>query len=470
LKRQATNLKRLSKKTGLQLLVGNISKLISRGHERSVKAKKNILASLLIKGISIVVGFLLVPIALDYVDQTRYGIWLTISAFLGWFAFFEIGLGSGLRNKLAEALAVNDIHAGKIYVSTTYAILTIIIGLVAAIFFMINGFLNWSKILNAPNEMAKELSILALIVFGFFFLRFVLSIITTVLYADQKPALANSFGPIGNVVTLLAIWLLKRYTDGSLLYLGIAMSVSPVFIFIIASLVLFYGKYKNIAPSFSYIKMSHAKSLLGLGIKFFIIQISALVLFETSNIIIAQYFGPQEVTSYNIAYKYFSLISMAITIIITPFWSAYTEAWTNGEINWIKKSVKNLLKFWYILFFFGMVMLIFSKAFYKLWVGPDIVIPFNLSLYIFIYFVSFAFGGIFNMFINGVGKIYLQLVCLLTSSILFFPLNYLFIKVFHMGVESVVLATIISNFYSPIIAPIQYYKLINIKAHGIWNK
>ena len=99
-----------------------VSKSFFKGHERTVKAKKNIIASVFIKGLSMIVGFLIVRITLDYLSQNTYGIWLTLTSFLAWFSFFEIGLGSGLRNKLAEALAVKNYELGKSYVSTTYAI------------------------------------------------------------------------------------------------------------------------------------------------------------------------------------------------------------------------------------------------------------------------------------------------------------------------------------------------------------
>ena len=190
----------------------HIINYINKGNPRSVKAKKNILTSFIIKGASIVIGFLMVRITLDYLDQTKYGIWLTMSSFLTWFTFFEIGLGNGLRNKLAEALALKDYKLGKIYVSTTYAILSIVISVVALAFFIGNNFLDWSKILNTDPTLSKELSQLALIVFGFFFLRFVVKLIGIVLYADQRPAIANSFGPVGNLFALITIYILTKTT------------------------------------------------------------------------------------------------------------------------------------------------------------------------------------------------------------------------------------------------------------------
>ena len=50
----------------------------TKGHERSVRAKKNIMSSLLIKGISIAISFVSLPITLNYVDSSTYGIWLNV--------------------------------------------------------------------------------------------------------------------------------------------------------------------------------------------------------------------------------------------------------------------------------------------------------------------------------------------------------------------------------------------------------
>ncbi len=445
-----------------------------KGNKRTIKAKKNIVASFLIKGVSIVIGFILIRITLRYLDKTEYGIWLTLTSFLTWFTFFEIGLGNGLKNKLAEAIARKDYHLGRIYVSTTYAILTIVIGAVSLIFLIANFFIDWTLILNTPKEMIHELTILSSIVFGFFFLRFVLKLIGIVLYADQRPAVANSFGPIGNLLVLIIIFVLTKTTDGSLVVLGWTLSLIPVLVLIIASIYFYQTDYKKIAPSVEYVKFSYSKDLFTLGVKFFIIQISALIMFQSSNIIIAQFFGPSEVTSYNIGYKLFSVIMMLFNIIVTPFWAAYTEAWVKKDILWIKKTVNNILKIWVGFIFIGVFLLIISVPFFNFWIGKeemqDISISFKLKVALMIYFLVFTFGNIFNTFINGVGKIKVQMYSLLIGAFLFIPIAFFLIKELKWGIESVVIASILANFYSPLIAPYQYYKIVNEKAHGIWNK
>src|SRR5665213_1149128 len=190
----SSNLSIKNRITGLFAFVGN---LINKGHDRSVKAKKNIIASFFIKGISIAISLVLVPLTINYINPSRYGIWLTLSSIVGWFSFFDIGLTQGLRNKFAEAKAKGEDNLAQIYVSTTYAILAIIFFIVWIIFLIANHFLNWAHILNISENMQSEISILAVIVFTYFCLQFVLRVITTLILADQQPAKSSLIDVIG---------------------------------------------------------------------------------------------------------------------------------------------------------------------------------------------------------------------------------------------------------------------------------
>ena len=87
---------------------------------RSRKTKLNIVAMLGVKGLSMLISFLYVPLLLNSMDSENYGVWLTLTSLVSWVAIFDIGLGNGLRNKLAEALARNDELLGRKYVSTAY--------------------------------------------------------------------------------------------------------------------------------------------------------------------------------------------------------------------------------------------------------------------------------------------------------------------------------------------------------------
>jgi len=448
------------------LIIGEISK----GHARSVKAKKNILYSFGLKGISILIGLLYVPLLLDYLDRERYGIWLTLASIIGWFEFFDIGLGNGLRNKFAEATATGKHELARVYVSTTYAILIMVFSVVLLLFYFINPFLSWTKILNTSLVPERELSVLALIVFTFFILRFIFRLIGIIIIADQRPAVNNTFGPAGNIIALtILLILLKTTREGSLVVLGSLLSIIPVTVLITMTLVLFNGRYKRYRPALRFVDFSHVPELMGLGVKFFIIQIASLMFFTTANIILTQVLGPQEVTVYNIAYKYFMIPIMAYGIIMTPIWSAATEAYVKGDIIWLKNVLKklNLIS----LVFSGgiLLMLILSSFMYNLWIGDRVTIPFLLSITMALYAIISVVLAPYTHLINGFGKLKLTTVVIIFQVIVFIPLAIVLTKS-RLGVAGVMFTTILVNGIALILEPIQTYRILNKRAVGIWNK
>lgn len=450
--------------------VTDLKVFFTRGNERTVKAKKNIAASFIIKGLSIVIHLLLIPLTLNYLNPTKYGIWITLFSIISWFTFFDIGLGNGLRNKFAEAIAKGEKEKARIYVSTTYGILSIIVLILFIVFFIANYFVDWTVILNAPAELKNELSTLAIIVFGFFCLSFVIQLIGTILTADQKPAIKNLFNLLSNLTALAVIYVLAKTTSGSLIYLGITVSAAPVVVFFIASIVFYKKNYKEFIPSLKLVDFKYAKDLMSLGLQFFIIQISMVIIMSTDNLIISHLFGPAEVTPYFIAYKYFGITALIFAVINAPFWSAYTEAYQKGDFDWIKNINTKLKKIWLIMTFLGLVLLFLSNFIYRIWIGTDIYIPFLLSVVMFLYFAEFNLANIYFFFVNGVGKIKLQLIFYIITGILNIPLSIFFAKNLNLGVTGVILASSVCLLFGPTIIAIQYSKLIKGNATGIWNK
>ncbi len=447
--------------------VSFIKSLVNKGHDRSVNAKKNILASFLIKGGSIAISLVSVPLTIHWVNPDQYGIWLTLSSLVSWFSFFDIGFGNGLRNKFAEAKAKGEHELARIYVSTTYAILSIISGVILVLFVCINPFLDWSVILNAPRNMSSELGLLALIVFGFFSIDFVLQLIATILNADQQPAKASLFSFLGGLLSLIIIFILTQTTKGNLIYLGMSFVGTQLVVLLVATIWLFSGKYKQYAPSLRFVHFKYARNLMTLGMKFFIIQVAFIVVYETTIIIIAQ-LDQAQVTPYNIAFKYFSVIPMVFGIIMVPFWSAYTEAYVKKDMDWIRATMKKLITIWGVFSLGGIVMLLLSNTVYELWVGPEIKVPFTLSLAIVSYIIVNAWCTIYSVFLNGVGKLKLQFFSGIIGAVINIPLAIYMGKQF--GVTGVVLSSLVLAAGNALWSPIQYKKIMNNTATGIWNQ
>ncbi len=447
------------------------TKFITKGHERSIRAKKNIISSLVIKGVSIAISFISLPITLSYVDSSTYGVWLTISSIVGWFVFFDIGLTQGLRNRMAEARAKNDDNLAQIYVSTTYAILSIIFFCVWVVFIVVNNFLDWSKILNVSESMRPDVTTLAIIVFTYFCLSFVFRIITTVLLANQQPAGSSLIDLVGQIISLLIIIVLVKTTEGSLIKLGIALCVSPLVVLVGANFFLFNRPYRKYRPMISKVKFSYARDLFQIGLVFFIIQVAGIVQFQTANIIIARNFGTADVTAYNIVYKYFGMLLMVFNIFLSPFWSASTEAFHKKDIQWIRNGIRRYNQLNILMTMASILMLILSETFYRFWLGEGKVsIGFTLSLWGFIYFNLSMFGGKYCSLLNGISALRIQFIASIISPIIYLVTANLLIKSFHIGVHSLFIASIIANFNGYFLGPIQYHMVINKNKRGIWIK
>jgi O-antigen/teichoic acid export membrane protein len=203
-----------------------------------------------------------------------------------------------------------------------------------------------------------------------------------------------------------------------------------------------------------------------LGLKFFVIQISAIILFSTDNFIIAHNINLSEVVNYNLTYKIFSISSMILSLITTPYWSSITDAFFRGELEWIKKSMNSMLKISFILFLTLICFFVFFDNILELWIGNLIHIEKKLQFLILIYFTLSLFLAPFTSFLNGTGNVLIQFYTSIFSAVLNIPLSIYMAQLF--GTEGVILATIICMIPNYILGPIQYYKIVNHKASGNW--
>lgn len=441
----------------------------TKGNKRTLRAKKNISVSFISKGISIFVSFLIVPLTLGFVGKVEYGIWMTISSIIHWFAFFDIGLGNGLRNKLAEALAKNDKETAKIYISSTYALITIIAIVMFIGFYIAANFISWNSALNTDVLPNKELFDIVVMVFFFFCLGFVLKVVSSILQAMQKYALNDIIGLTAQILGLIGIYILVQTTDGSLFYLCLVYGSKTAIILLLASIILFSGSLKDFRPIPKYVNLKKALPLMNLGAWFFINQILYLIVTQTSVILVIQFFGPEDVTIFNLAKRYMTIVSMLYIMILTPFLSAFTEAYTKNEFDWIKSTMKQINIIWLVASF-GTILTIFGyKLFFHLWVGDKIIVPFSLIIALGVSSILGTWNSTLTLFLNGIGKIRLQFYVQVFQAFLFIPLCYLFYKL-DFGLPSLVVPGIIFAILSVAIFYTQYKRIINRTAKGVWIK
>lgn len=437
-------------------------------NQRNKMLRNNILFSGILKIIGLLTSLLIVPITIGYLNNEVYGIWMTITSILYWFTFFDVGLGNGMRNYLTQAISKGNYALGKAYLSTTLCVLTLIAIIIGIISVLPLCLLDFNKVFNSNTLSNTELRNIMIIALSFTLANFVLKNIGFVFIALQKYAINDLLSVSGSVVGLIITYILTKTTTGNLMYIVLALTISPVCIYLIAAFPIF-KKYKDLKPSIHAFDAKLLKNIVGKGLGFFVIQItSCLVIYGSSNLFITQFCGPTAVTTYNIAYKYFNLLAIGYTVIISPMWNAYTDAYIKEDFQWIKKTFHKALLFWAFSVIAGIIMLAGSSLFYNLWVGEKVIVPFTISACVLVYISCFNLNNSVTYLINGLNKIKVQMI---TSIV--FTAGYILILLAlgnQAGSEGIILCMTLCYASMAVIHLYQCHLLIRNKAKGIWNQ
>lgn len=441
----------------------------SISRKRSSRLQKNIMISFIAKGWSALIVLLVVPVTLNCLGEYTNGVWLTISSVMLWIDNMDIGLGNGMRNKLAIYLAHGDEQHARSLISSTFAMLTYIIipTLLILLIFILTS--DTYELFNVEPAKIGNLDQVLMVTVTLVCTTFIFKLIGNFYMGLQLPAVSNLLIAMGQTLALISTYLVYISGSHSLLHIAVVNTACPLLVYLIAFPYTFCYKFPHLKPAVSLVNLKEAKAVIGMGIRFFIIQISGVILFMTSNLLISKLFSPAMVTPYQITYRYFSILLVVFTVICMPFWNATTDAYERGDIQWIHDATRKLRLMIIVIFLSLIAMIMVSGHVYTIWIGQDTTIDIRMSIAIAIYIFILIYSMRYSYFINGIGKLRLQLIFSASAAILFIPLAYLAVKLTNDVVWFIAVMCIV-NIPSLIVNKIQFNKLINGHATGIWNK
>ena len=424
----------------------------TNSNKRTSLLQKNIIASFLIKGWSALVVLLMVPATLHCLGEYKNGIWLTISSMLLWIDNMDIGLGNGLRNKIAEYMAHGDNERTRRLISSTFAMLTCIIVPVLLILLLLIA-------VGDPYQVTVTLVCTS----------FIFKLIGNFYMGLQLPAVSNLLIALGQTLALAGTYFILCSGSHSLMHIALVNTAAPLLVYLLAFPYTFLYKYPQLRPSFSLINLQEAKTVINMGVQFFIMQISGVILFMTSNLLISNLFSPELVTPYQITYRYFSILLVIFTVVCMPFWNATTDAYQLNEMGWIRNATRRLRQLTIAFLVSLVVMILLADTVYAIWIDRQTVIDTKMTVTMAVYIFILIYSMRYSYFINGIGKLRLQLIFTTAAAVLFIPLAYVTTLWTHDIIWFMVVMCLV-NIPGLIVNRIQFYKLINGKAKGIWNK
>ncbi|QIV94849.1 oligosaccharide flippase family protein [Allofrancisella frigidaquae] len=431
----------------------------STSQHRSKNYILQVKKSTIFKILAIIISFLLVPIMIWYLGVEKYGIWSTIVSIFSWVVLFDVGIGSGLRNNLSKSLAKGKKNDAKKYVSTSYICIGVIVLCLLIIFFILSYYINWQVVFNTKTISENQLYLVVSVSGFFLIINFGLSLINQILYGLQKSSMVvfNQF--LSNFFALSILGFIYFLIERSLFKLAFCYGFSLILSNVILTYITF-KKYKFLIPKLGFFSKECIKSIASMGFKFFIIQIAVIVIFTTDKIMITQLFGPEYVTSYDVVFKLFSIIMIIHSLLITPLWSACSDAYHRGDIEWIKNSLFRQLQI-FMLIIFGIIVLAFiAKNIISFWIGKDFIVDNNLIYAMSIFIIVCVWNNIFAFIVNGMAKLGIQTLTSIAAMLFNIPLSLILVKCYSFGVDGIIYGATTSLLLFSFLGSIQVYYLV----------
>ncbi|CAH0136860.1 hypothetical protein SRABI96_00379 [Peribacillus sp. Bi96] len=418
---------------------------------------RNIFGMGFFRALGVITNFLLVGLIYRYFsNEVLNGIWLTIFSILTWITFFDFGMGNSLRNKLTESISKNDSTLSNMYISTTYILMivpTIIIIIGATIS---ADFIDWNKIFSVNGDLVSNeyLTLFICVVFILYALNFYFSIIFAILHAMFKSYLISGIQALVNVINIIFISVLYLMKVNDLILLGGIYIGTSVIVLLITTIWIFKFNKQNLTLSFKYFNGSLIKDIANVGLKFLILQLAIIVLFNTDNFLISRYLGVDKVTSYQLVNKLLSVNTIILGIVLTPIWTKVIRDTAENNINENRKTLFKLLIVFFLLVIGVLIIGFLSPLILKVWTGSNILVSNKLTIFMVIFTIIHMWCNIFQVILNGLSKLNIQMICYGIAAVINIPISIYFVQHTDLGVVAIILGTIFSLVVPGIILPI----------------
>lgn len=384
----------------------------------------NIIAAFGIKGLGLVINMLSMPLYMDYFDNNMVlGLWFTILTVMNWILTFDVGIGNGLRNHLTKALTQKKYERGKELTSSAFASLGVITILFVVIILTIIPIINWNDFFNISVDVVSDsvlercISITLMGIMASFFLH----IVSGCLYALQLSSVVNFLVLLRSMLLVAYLFISPNIDtiEAKLEIISIVYAIIFNVPYIVALVYVFcFSKLKNCRPTLKYVSKDAVKSVLNLGVSFFICQVMYMIITITNEWFISKFFSPEYCVEYQVYFRIFSLVGSLVMLTMTPLWSAITKAYTQQRYSWIIKLQRVLNYLALICVLIECLLICLLQPIINVWLGDKAIdVDYLTAFYFLLYGVAMIWVAIQSTITSGLGTLKTQLVGYLFAAI-----------------------------------------------------
>jgi O-antigen/teichoic acid export membrane protein len=408
-------------------------------YRRIVKAvSSGAAARLLTSGVSLFT----LPLAVRYLGAQRYGVWTTITTTAVWINLLDLGIANTLTNEISRAYALNDKESARRYFTNALAVTALVAASIGLLFACLVRQVNWVKVFNVGKDVsAVEVERTVMVAVGLTLLALPCNLVSKLLAGYQELHRSSVASAMGAAASLAGLGLgIVLHVCMPTLYM---MSLGAMTFASLAMMLLVLWQKPWLLPKPSAVDLRSIKQLFDSGSSFFLIQVAAVIVFSSDNLIVSHYMGASEVTPYSVTWRLAGLSALLQALIFPALWPAYAEAYAKHEYQWIRRTFAMTLKgivALNVLCAAGLVL--FGKTAIRVWAGRAAVPGAYLLIAMGVWIVVNGFMSVESCLLAALNRIRGQAALSIAASVVNIGLSLVLVR--HIGAVGVIGGTILS--------------------------
>lgn len=329
----------------------------------------SIAANLVSVVVSLGISFLLTPYLIDTAGKEAYSFFPLANNFVSYMSIITLALNSMASRFITISLVQKDVDKAHRYFSSVFFSNVLLSAILLLPCLVITVFID--HFLNIPTELVGDVRMLFGLVFASMIVNLIFSVYDVSTFATNRMDLRGGKDILQNVLRAALLILLYRFCAASVVYLGIAALFTMLF-----NGVMQYFFTRKLLPDYrvrlAEFDKTAVKEILSSGVWNSINSIGSILLQSVSLLIANIMIGAAEAADLSIVQTLSNLMTTVICAIYGVLLSRISLVYAQGNTDATVEEVRFSQKILGLISTTpGVLIIIFGKAFYSLWV-PDI--------------------------------------------------------------------------------------------------
>jgi O-antigen/teichoic acid export membrane protein len=310
-----------------------------RGRERNARLALAAATGVAVRGCSFLVNIASIALLYRYFDSVTFGIWLTLTSM--WMILMlisDLGVGGGILNETARAWAARDSGRLVAVYSSGQVILCLIGAGFAALIWTLALTVPWDVVLKVPSGAPESDFRIGLGMMGTAIALMVASALFTTVKSGQQSAHEANLWSAFALVCGLAAAALAAGSGASFAVVAAAFYLTPAFVLCIALVRFLVRLPAALRPRASAVDPVLLKALIRTGTVLFALKLLTGLTTFSDGLLISAMLGPEKVQDVAVPARLFNIVTLGVTLFITPLWPIYAHAIASGDAIWVRRT------------------------------------------------------------------------------------------------------------------------------------